>query len=220
VVLAAYKRHRANSLTDASGCRSASRFLTEGAKSFVNGNALQAISGNPVRITLLTRTPKRHDTNWTSKMGWFKLSIAPRLSWLHGTFNTQGMAKRTSKQLYASLPSLRTDSPAMNQSYVAPPCQPKRISASANPRGVLSIGPAMALSVCDHRPWSQWVNPPPIFLLRIKQHHFQNTILEQEPCRTTLVITAGPTMEAIDACALTSAINSSGKWHALCCCKQ
>jgi phosphopantothenoylcysteine decarboxylase/phosphopantothenate--cysteine ligase len=180
--------------------------LTEGAKAFVTEMTLQAISGNPVRSTLL-------DPNAEAGMGHIELAkwadlivIAPASADFMARY-TQGMANDLLSTLCIATESPVLIAPAMNQAMWRHPATQAN-SALLTQRGVLSIGPADGAQACGDIGPGRMSEPADIFTAIT--HHFQNTMLEQNLAGQHWVITAGPTMEAIDPVRYISN-HSSGK---------
>ncbi|MDE8601501.1 bifunctional phosphopantothenoylcysteine decarboxylase/phosphopantothenate--cysteine ligase CoaBC [Marinomonas sp. RSW2] len=180
--------------------------LTEGAKAFVTEMTLQAISGNPVRSTLL-------DPNAEAGMGHIELAkwadlivIAPASADFMARY-TQGMANDLLSTLCIATESPVLIAPAMNQAMWRHPATQAN-SALLTQRGVLSIGPADGAQACGDIGPGRMSEPTDIFTAIT--HHFQNTMLEQNLAGQHWVITAGPTMEAIDPVRYISN-HSSGK---------
>jgi phosphopantothenoylcysteine decarboxylase/phosphopantothenate--cysteine ligase len=180
--------------------------LTERAKAFVTEMTLQAISGNPVRSTLL-------DPNAEAGMGHIELAkwadlivIAPASADFMARY-TQGMANDLLSTLCIATESPVLIAPAMNQAMWRHPATQAN-STLLTQRGVLSIGPADGAQACGDIGPGRMSEPADIFTAIT--HHFQNTILEQYLVGQHWVITAGPTMEAIDPVRYISN-HSSGK---------
>jgi phosphopantothenoylcysteine decarboxylase/phosphopantothenate--cysteine ligase len=180
--------------------------LTEGAKAFVTEMTLQAISGNPVRSTLL-------DPNAEAGMGHIELAkwadlivIAPASADFMARY-TQGMANDLLSTLCIATESPVLIAPAMNQAMWRHPATQAN-SALLTQRGVLSIGPADGAQACGDIGPGRMSEPADIFTAIT--HHLQNTMLEQDLVGQHWVITAGPTMEAIDPVRYISN-HSSGK---------
>tara|TARA_R110001599_G_scaffold39338_8_gene120031 strand:- start:10539 stop:11762 length:1224 start_codon:yes stop_codon:yes gene_type:complete len=180
--------------------------LTEGAKAFVTEMTLQAISGNPVRSTLL-------DPNAEAGMGHIELAkwadlivIAPASADFMARY-TQGMANDLLSTLCIATESPVLIAPAMNQAMWRHPATQAN-SALLTQRGVLSIGPADGAQACGDIGPGRMSEPADIFTAIT--HHFQNTMPEQDLVGQHWVITAGPTMEAIDPVRYISN-HSSGK---------
>ena len=180
--------------------------LTEGAKAFVTEMTLQAISGNPVRSTLL-------DPNAEAGMGHIELAkwadlivIAPASADFMARY-AQGMANDLLSTLCLATESPVLLAPAMNQAmwrHLATQANAKLLAE----RGVLSIGPADGAQACGDIGPGRMSEPSDIFNAVIT--HFQGSTVEQDLTGQHWVITAGPTMEAIDPVRYISN-HSSGK---------
>lgn len=180
--------------------------LTDGAKAFVTEMTLQAISGHPVRSTLL-------DPNAEAGMGHIELAkwadlivIAPASADFMARY-AQGMANDLLSTLCLATESPVLLSPAMNQAMWRHPATQAN-SKLLTERGVLSIGPADGAQACGDIGPGRMSEPSDIFTAVIK--HFQSSSIEQDLTGQHWVITAGPTMEAIDPVRYISN-HSSGK---------
>ncbi|MBD5770947.1 bifunctional phosphopantothenoylcysteine decarboxylase/phosphopantothenate--cysteine ligase CoaBC [Marinomonas colpomeniae] len=180
--------------------------LTEGAKAFVTEMTLQAISGRPVRSTLL-------DPNAEAGMGHIELAkwadlivIAPASADFMARY-TQGMANDLLSTLCIATESPVLIAPAMNQAMWRHPATQANAKLLTE-RGVLSIGPADGAQACGDIGPGRMSEPADIFNLITKL--FQTTEVEQDLIGQHWVITAGPTMEAIDPVRYISN-HSSGK---------
>ncbi|ETX12463.1 phosphopantothenate synthase [Marinomonas ushuaiensis DSM 15871] len=180
--------------------------LTEGAKAFVTEMTLQAISGHPVRSTLL-------DPNAEAGMGHIELAkwadlivIAPASADFMARY-TQGMANDLLSTLCIATESPVLIAPAMNQAMWRHPATQTNAKLLAE-RGVLSIGPADGAQACGDIGPGRMSEPANIF--NTIAAHFQTKNIEQDLAGQHWVITAGPTMEAIDPVRYISN-HSSGK---------
>lgn len=180
--------------------------LTEGAKAFVTEMTLQAISGHSVRSTLL-------DPNAEAGMGHIELAkwadlivIAPASADFMARY-TQGMANDLLSTLCIATESPVLIAPAMNQAMWRHPATQANASL-LNERGVLSIGPADGAQACGDIGPGRMSEPADIFNTIVE--HFQTTNIKQDLAGQHWVITAGPTMEAIDPVRYISN-HSSGK---------
>ncbi|WP_219702377.1 bifunctional phosphopantothenoylcysteine decarboxylase/phosphopantothenate--cysteine ligase CoaBC [Marinomonas lutimaris] len=180
--------------------------LTEGAKAFVTEMTLQAISGHPVRSTLL-------DPNAEAGMGHIELAkwadlilIAPASADFMARY-AQGMANDLLSTLCLATESPVLLAPAMNQAMWRHPATQANAKLLTE-RGVLSIGPADGAQACGDIGPGRMSEPSEIF--NAVNTHFQNTSVEQDLAGQHWVITAGPTMEAIDPVRFISN-HSSGK---------
>lgn len=180
--------------------------LTEGAKAFVTEMTLQAISGKTVRSTLL-------DPNAEAGMGHIELAkwadlivIAPASADFMARY-TQGMANDLLSTLCIATESPVLLAPAMNQAMWRHPATQDNAKRLAE-RGVLSIGPADGAQACGDIGPGRMSEPSDIFHAIFA--HFQNSPIKQDLTGQHWVITAGPTMEAIDPVRYISN-HSSGK---------
>ena len=180
--------------------------LTEGAKAFVTEMTLQAVSGHAVRSTLL-------DPNAEAGMGHIELAkwadlivIAPASADFMARYS-QGMANDLLSTLCIATESPVLIAPAMNQAmWLHPATQANSITLKK--RGVLNVGPADGAQACGDIGPGRMSEPSDIF--NAIGQHFQNTDIEQNLAGQHWVITAGPTMEAIDPVRYISN-HSSGK---------
>ena len=180
--------------------------LTDGAKAFVTEMTLQAISGHPVRSTLL-------DPNAEAGMGHIELAkwadlivVAPASADFMARY-TQGMANDLLSTLCIATESPVLIAPAMNQAMWRHPATQANTALLAE-RGVLSIGPADGAQACGDIGPGRMSEPADIF--NAISEHFQTTSIKQDLTGQHWVITAGPTMEAIDPVRYISN-HSSGK---------
>ncbi len=180
--------------------------LTDGAKAFVTEMTLQAISGHPVRSTLL-------DPNAEAGMGHIELAkwadlivVAPASADFMARY-TQGMANDLLSTLCIATESPVLIAPAMNQAMWRHPATQANTALLAE-RGVLSIGPADGAQACGDIGPGRMSEPADIF--NAISEHFQTTSIKQDLAGQHWVITAGPTMEAIDPVRYISN-HSSGK---------
>ncbi|TYL48909.1 bifunctional phosphopantothenoylcysteine decarboxylase/phosphopantothenate--cysteine ligase CoaBC [Marinomonas sp. IMCC 4694] len=180
--------------------------LTDGAKAFVTEMTLQAISGHPVRSTLL-------DPNAEAGMGHIELAkwadlivIAPASADFMARY-AQGMANDLLSTLCLATESPVLIAPAMNQAMWKHPATQAN-TALLKRRGVLNIGPADGAQACGDVGTGRMSEPADIFAAI--HAHFQSSIIEQDLLGQHWVITAGPTMEAIDPVRYISN-HSSGK---------
>lgn len=180
--------------------------LTDGAKAFVTEMTLQAVSGNPVRSTLL-------DPNAEAGMGHIELAkwadliiIAPASADFMARY-AQGMANDLLTTLCLATQAPVLLAPAMNQAMWRHPATQANASLLAE-RGVLSIGPAEGAQACGDIGPGRMNEPQDITQAVIS--HFENTNIAQDLVGQHWVITAGPTMEAIDPVRYISN-HSSGK---------
>ena len=180
--------------------------LTDGAKAFVTEMTLQAISGHPVRSTLL-------DPNAEAGMGHIELAkwadlivIAPASADFMARY-AQGMANDLLTTLCLATESPVLLAPAMNQAMWRHPATQANATLLTE-RGVLSIGPADGAQACGDIGPGRMSEPSDIF--NAIATHFEDTSIAQDLTGQHWVITAGPTMEAIDPVRFISN-HSSGK---------
>ncbi|MEO9653944.1 bifunctional phosphopantothenoylcysteine decarboxylase/phosphopantothenate--cysteine ligase CoaBC [Marinomonas sp.] len=180
--------------------------MTEGAKAFVTEMTLQAVSGNPVRTTIL-------DPSAESGMGHIELAkwadlilIAPASADFIARY-AQGMANDLLTTLCLATEAPVLMAPAMNQAMWRHPATQDNAKTLAN-RGVLSVGPADGAQACGDIGPGRMSEPADIF--QAIEEHFLGTQIQQDLSGQHWVITAGPTMEAIDPVRYISN-HSSGK---------
>ncbi len=180
--------------------------LTEGAKAFVTEMTLQAVSGNPVRTTIL-------DPSAESGMGHIELAkwadlilIAPASADFMARY-AQGMANDLLTTLCLATDAPVLMAPAMNQAMWRHPATQDNAKILTN-RGVLSVGPADGAQACGDIGPGRMSEPADIF--QAIEEHFLGTQIQQDLSGQHWVITAGPTMEAIDPVRYISN-HSSGK---------
>ncbi|MGR0279299.1 bifunctional phosphopantothenoylcysteine decarboxylase/phosphopantothenate--cysteine ligase CoaBC [Marinomonas dokdonensis] len=180
--------------------------LTEGAKAFVTEMTLQAVSGNPVRTTIL-------DPSAESGMGHIELAkwadlilIAPASADFMARY-AQGMANDLLTTLCLATDAPVLMAPAMNQAMWRHPATQDNAKILTN-RGVLSVGPADGAQACGDIGPGRMSEPADIF--QAIEEHFLGTQIQQDFSGQHWVITAGPTMEAIDPVRYISN-HSSGK---------
>ncbi|WP_067210498.1 bifunctional phosphopantothenoylcysteine decarboxylase/phosphopantothenate--cysteine ligase CoaBC [Marinomonas aquimarina] len=178
--------------------------LTEGAKAFVTEMTLQAISGHPVRSTLL-------DPSAELGMGHIELAkwadlivVAPASADFMARYS-QGMANDLLTTLCLATDAEVLLAPAMNQAMWRHPATQANAELLAQ-RGVLLHGPASGIQACGDMGPGRMEEPDSIFA-RIQQALMPAI---QDLVGQHWVITAGPTMEAIDPVRYISN-HSSGK---------
>ncbi|TDO95884.1 bifunctional phosphopantothenoylcysteine decarboxylase/phosphopantothenate--cysteine ligase CoaBC [Marinomonas balearica] len=178
--------------------------LTDGAKAFVTEMTLQAISGNPVRSTLL-------DPHAELGMGhielakWADLIVIAPASADFMARQAQGMANDLLSTLCLATESPVMIAPAMNQamwSHAA--TQTNKEALLSN--GILMVGPAAGEQACGDVGFGRMEEPEAIF--EAIETYFTPKINDLEGQHW--IITAGPTMEAIDPVRFISN-HSSGK---------
>ena len=178
--------------------------LTEGAKAFVTEMTLQAVSGHPVRSTLL-------DSEAEQGMGHIELAkwadtilIAPASADFMARY-AQGMANDLLSTLCLATEAPVMLAPAMNQAMWKHPATQANVQTLID-RGVLMIGPASGAQACGDVGFGRMEEPEDIFTAVDVALSAQSTELAGQHW----VITAGPTMEAIDPVRFISN-HSSGK---------
>lgn len=180
--------------------------LTEGAKAFVTEMTLQAISGNPVRSTIL-------DPNAEAGMGHIELAkwadlivIAPASADFMARY-AQGMANDLLSTLCLATEAPVLLAPAMNQAMWRHPATQANFKLLTE-RGVLSVGPGSGVQACGDVGVGRMSEPHDIFAAI--HDALSQTAISQDLAGQHWVITAGPTMEAIDPVRYISN-HSSGK---------
>ena len=178
--------------------------LTEGAKAFVTEMTLQAVSGHPVRSTLL-------DPSAELGMGHIELAkwadliiIAPASADFMARY-AQGMANDLLTTLCLATEAPVALAPAMNQAMWKHPATQTNLQTLIS-RNVAIIGPASGAQACGDVGAGRMEEP--IDLLNTIEQLLAPT--QQDLAGQYWVITAGPTMEAIDPVRYISN-HSSGK---------
>ena len=178
--------------------------LTEGGKAFVTEMTLQAVSGHPVRSALL-------DPHAEQGMGHIELAkwadliiVAPASADFMARY-AQGMANDLLTTLCLATEAPVALAPAMNQAMWKHPATQTNL-ATLMSRAVSIIGPASGAQACGDVGAGRMEEPADLFTA-IEQ---LLTPLEQDLAGQHWVITAGPTMEAIDPVRYISN-HSSGK---------
>ena len=178
--------------------------LTEGAKAFVTEMTLQAVSGHPVRSTLL-------DPSAELGMGHIELAkwadliiIAPASADFMARY-AQGMANDLLTTLCLATEAPVALAPAMNQAMWKHPATQTNLQTLIS-RNVAIIGPASGAQDCGDVGAGRMEEP--IDLLNTIEQLLAPT--QQDLAGQHWVITAGPTMEAIDPVRYISN-HSSGK---------
>ena len=178
--------------------------LTEGAKAFVTEMTLQAVSGHPVRSTLL-------DPSAELGMGHIELAkwadliiIAPASADFMARY-AQGMANDLLTTLCLATEAPVALAPAMNQAMWKHPATQTNLQTLIS-RDVAIIGPASGAQACGDVGAGRMEEP--IDLLNTIEQLLAPT--QQDLAGQHWVITAGPTMEAIDPVRYISN-HSSGK---------
>lgn len=183
--------------------------LTEGGKAFVTEMTLQAISGHPVRTTLL-------DPSAELGMGHIELAkwadvivVAPASADFIARYR-QGMANDLLSTLCLATESPVILAPAMNQAMWKHPATQENISVLQQ-RGVALCGPASGVQACGDVGMGRMEEPENLFQF-IKA---QLQLTPQDLAGQHWVITAGPTMEAIDPVRFISNHSSGQMGYAL-----
>ena len=178
--------------------------LTEGAKAFVTEMTLQAVSGHPVRSTLL-------DPSAELGMGHIELAkwadliiIAPASADFMARY-AQGMANDLLTTLCLATEAPVALAPAMNRAMWKHPATQTNLQTLIS-RDVAIIGPASGAQACGDVGAGRMEEP--IDLLNAIEQLLAP--IQQDLAGQHWVITAGPTMEAIDPVRYISN-HSSGK---------
>lgn len=177
--------------------------LTEGAKAFVTPMTLQAVSGLPVRSSLL-------DVDAEAGMGhielakWADLIIIAPASADFIARHTQGMANDLLSTLCLATTADIWLAPAMNQAMWSHPATQENI-ALLQQRGIQLIGPESGAQACGDLGYGRMSEAAAIF------NELEKALTSEQPLAGQhWLITAGPTMEAIDPVRFISN-HSSGK---------
>ena len=178
--------------------------LTEGAKAFVTEMTLQAISGHPVRSTLLDPTAEL-GMGHIELAKWADLIVVAPASADFIARYSQGMANDLLTTLCLATDANVLLAPAMNQAMWRHPATQDNATLLEK-RGVLLCGPASGIQACGDVGPGRMEEPESIF------EHIAKTLspTKQDLLGQHWVITAGPTMEAIDPVRFISN-HSSGK---------
>ena len=178
--------------------------LTEGAKAFVTEMTLQAISGHPVRSTLLDPTAEL-GMGHIELARWADLIVVAPASADFIARYSQGMANDLLTTLCLATDANVLLAPAMNQAMWRHPATQDNATLLEK-RGVLLCGPASGIQACGDVGPGRMEEPESIF------EHIAKTLspTKQDLLGQHWVITAGPTMEAIDPVRFISN-HSSGK---------
>ena len=177
--------------------------LTQGAKAFVTEMTLQAVSANPVRSSLL-------DVDAEAGMGhielakWADLIIIAPASADFIARQSQGMANDLLSTLCLATTADIWLAPAMNQAMWSHPATQQNIK-TLQEWGIKLIGPESGDQACGDVGYGRMSEAKAIF------EQVENTQQQDKPlCGQHWLITAGPTMEAIDPVRFISN-HSSGK---------
>lgn len=178
--------------------------LTEGAKAFVTEMTLQAVSGHPVRSSLL-------DPAAELGMGHIELAkwadiilVAPASADFMARYS-QGMANDLLTTLCLATEAPVVLAPAMNQAMWKHPATQANKETLLS-RGIEFIGPASGAQACGDVGMGRMEEPEDIYQALMSFF----TPVKQDLAGQHWVITAGPTMEAIDPVRYISN-HSSGK---------
>ena len=177
--------------------------LTDGALAFVTPMTLQAVSGMPVRSSLL-------DVDAEAGMGhielakWADLIIIAPASADFIARHTQGMANDLLSTLCLATTAEIWLAPAMNQAMWSHPATQENVGILQQ-RGIKLIGPESGAQACGDTGYGRMSEAAAIFS-ELENALSPNQVLKGQHW----LITAGPTMEAIDPVRFISN-HSSGK---------
>lgn len=176
--------------------------MTEGAKAFITPLTLQALSGNPVHDDLL-------DDKAEAAMGHIELArwadailIAPASADSIANIN-QGIAKDLLGTLLLASTAKKFIAPAMNQAMYQNVTNLENI-AQLTTKGFIFLGPGEGAQACGDIGPGRMLEP--LDICQQLAQHFEHRALQGK----TVVITAGPTQEALDPVRYISN-HSSGK---------
>lgn len=178
--------------------------LTEGAKAFVTEMTLQAISGHPVRSTLLDPTAEL-GMGHIELAKWADLIVVAPASADFMARYSQGMANDLLTTLCLATEAPVALAPAMNQAMWKHPATQTNLQTLIS-RNVSIVGPASGAQACGDVGAGRMEEPADLFIAIERLV----TPLQQDLVGQHWVITAGPTMEAIDPVRYISN-HSSGK---------
>jgi len=177
--------------------------MTEGAKEFITPLTLQALSGNPVHHTLL-------DPDAEAGMGHIELAkwadlvvVAPATANFIAQF-AAGMANDLLSTLCMATEAPVAIAPAMNQAMWKNPRTQRNIASFSSDLNVFVWGPGVGEQACGDVGLGRLLEPTQLMDCVLK--HFKSGVLQGK----SVVITAGPTREAIDPVRYISN-HSSGK---------
>lgn len=183
--------------------------MTNGAKEFITPLTLQAVSGNPVSDSLL-------DPAAEASMGHIELAKwADLLVIVPATANTiaaitAGLANDLLTTICLATDAPIAIAPAMNQQMYKAAVTQDNLKKLTQ-RGVLIWGPGSGVQACGDVGQGRLLEPAQI--VELVQQHFTSTQpleLPEEQLDLNILITAGPTREAIDPVRYISN-HSSGK---------
>ncbi|MCO7230479.1 bifunctional phosphopantothenoylcysteine decarboxylase/phosphopantothenate--cysteine ligase CoaBC [Halomonas sp. CnH100-B] len=202
--IAAYKSALIVRLLKQAGCE-VRVVMTEGAQAFITPLTLQALSGEPVRTSLL-------DPDAEAGMGHIELArwadaivIAPATADLIARL-VHGMADDLLTTLCLASEAPRLIAPAMNQAMWRHPATQRNVAQLASD-GWQLIGPAAGDQACGDVGPGRMSEPEEI-IEALRRHFAPPSIASQDAPH--VVITAGPTREALDPVRYLSN-HSSGK---------
>lgn len=178
--------------------------VTESAKSFVSNLSLQAVSSNPVSDDLLDPAAEAAMGHIELAKWADKLLIAPATANFIAKL-THGLADDLLSTLCLATTAEIFLAPAMNQQMWKAPATQANLQVLQQ-RGIRMFGPAAGEQACGDVGPGRMLEPEELTALLGEQLTEQSTALENK----TLVITAGPTREAIDPVRYLSN-HSSGK---------
>lgn len=178
--------------------------LTEGAKAFVTEMTLQAISGHPVRSTLLDPTAEL-GMGHIELAKWADLIVVAPASADFMARYSQGMANDLLTTLCLATEAPVALAPAMNQAMWMHPATQTNLQTLIS-RNISIVGPASGAQACGDVGAGRMEEPADLFIAIERLV----TPLQQDLVGQNWVITAGPTMEAIDPVRYISN-HSSGK---------
>jgi phosphopantothenoylcysteine decarboxylase / phosphopantothenate---cysteine ligase len=164
--------------------------MTEGAKAFITPLTLQALSGYPIYDSLL-------DTKAEAAMGHIELArwadcvlVAPASANVIARL-THGIADDLLTTLCLATKAPIVLAPAMNQQMWAASATQDNLAALAA-RGVMQLGPASGEQACGDVGLGRMLEPAQI--IEALSQQFNQGVLAGK----TVLVTAGPTREAID----------------------
>ncbi|MCM2973102.1 bifunctional phosphopantothenoylcysteine decarboxylase/phosphopantothenate--cysteine ligase CoaBC [Larsenimonas suaedae] len=166
--------------------------MTEGAQAFVTPMTFQALTGEPVRTTLL-------DSDAEAGMGHIELArwadlivIAPASADLMARL-ANGMANDLLTTLCLASPAKRYLAPAMNQAMWAHPATRENL-ARLTGHGWQMLGPDSGEQACGDVGSGRMLEPEAIMAELERERATQ----PEDFAQRTVIVTAGPTVEAID----------------------
>ncbi|MCS5710050.1 bifunctional phosphopantothenoylcysteine decarboxylase/phosphopantothenate--cysteine ligase CoaBC [Candidatus Berkiella aquae] len=170
--------------------------LSQGAKAFVTPLTLQAVSANPVYSELL-------DADFEAAMGHIELA-----RWAQGVLIAPLSANRLAALAHGFADDLLTTlclattaplyvAPAMNQQMWQHPATKANLE-KLKARGVQILGPDWGQQACGEVGYGRMLEPQAIMSALAEHHHlsYSESILPLQGLQ--ILITAGPTREAID----------------------